>query len=444
MSAALTVLIALLALAAGVAMGWLAAASRLSGELAVLRHRVADEERALHSLHAMSSRTMSEASEQLVDLAEHRYARLEASAEQQWERHAAALRERLAELGQRLDVVERRRTADASELRTSIERLAEVTDLTRTEARALASALRSNRARGQWGEVQLRRALEAAGLRPGIDFVEQTGSWEGEGNGRPDVVVRLPWGVHVVIDSKVPLDRYLEACAVDDDAEERRLLAAHAKAVHDHVAALSRRNYAQLVGGPVEFVAMFLPKEAFLDSAVEHRPAILQAVQSHRIVPVTPATIGGLLSSIASVWKEHRLAEAASDVRAAGEELYARTAVFLDHFAKVGRSLATAVGAYNDATGSLEARVLPSARRMADLGVGSGRTLQVVDPLDEAVRPLRAPEASDEGDGGQPTQAKVRSIGAVEPSGANRSVAVLPPDPSSSTSVPASDSSGDW
>ncbi len=442
MPATLTVVIALVALAAGAVLGWLAAASRLAGELAVLRHRVADEERALHSFQALSSRSMAEASEHLVDLAEHRYARLEASAQQQWERHATVLRDRLAELGQRLDVVERRRTADSSELRTSLQRLTEVTDLTRGEARSLAAALRSNRARGQWGEVQLRRALEAAGLRPGVDFVEQSGRWDGEGAGRPDVVVRLPWGVHVVVDSKVPLDRYLEACAADDDAEERRLLVAHAKAVHDHVVALSRRDYARLVGGPVEFVAMFLPKEAFLDAAVEHRPAVLDVVHSHGIVPVTPSTIGGLLSCVASVWKEHRLAEAASDVQAAGEELYARTAVFLDHFAKVGRSLATAVGAYNDATGSLEARVLPSARRMADLGVGRGGALQVVDPLDEAVRPLRAPEAADPR--GQPPQAKVRSIGAVDPSGASRSVTVLPPDPTSSTSVPTSDSSGDW
>jgi len=439
---ATAVMAAMFALAAGAAVGWLAASARHGNELAVLRHRVAEDEQAVRTLSAASSQAVSQASEHLVDLAEQRYARLESSAEQQWARQAMVVRDRLSELGRRLEAVERQRTEDTAALRSSVQRLAEVTDLTRSEARSLASALRSSRARGQWGEVQLRRSLEAAGLRPGVDFVEQSGSWDGPGSGRPDVVVRLPWGVHVVVDSKVPLDRYLDACAAEDDGEERRLLAAHAKAVHDHVVALSRKDYPALVGGPVDFVAMFLPKEAFLDAAIEHRPAILELVQSHRIVPVTPSTIHGLLSSVAAVWKEHRLAEAASDVQAAGEELYGRVSVFLDHFARVGRSLATAVGAYNDATGSLEARVLPSARRMADLGVGRGRTLQVVDRLDEPVRDLRAPEASEPAP--QARQANVRSIGAVDPSGATRSVAVVPPEPSSSTSVPESESSGDW
>jgi DNA recombination protein RmuC len=449
MSAIAIVLVVLVGVAAGAALGWLAASVRHGTEIAVLRHRLAGDEQALRSLQAASSQAVSQASEQLVDLAEQRYARLESSAEQQWARQAHAVRERLSELGVRLEAVERQRTSDTAALRTSVERLAEATDLTRTEARSLSNALRSSRARGHWGEVQLRRALEAAGLRPGVDFVEQSGSWDGAGTGRPDVVVRLPWGVNVVIDSKVPLDRYLDACAADDDAEERRLLVEHSKAVHDHVVALSRRNYAELVGGPVDFVAMFLPKEAFLDAAIEHRPGIVDVVQAHRIVPVTPSTVHGLLASVASVWKEHRLAEAAADVQAAGEELYGRVSVFLDHFSKVGRSLATAVGAYNEATGSLEARVLPSARRMARLGVGGTRTLRAVDPLDESVRPLRAaeaPERPERDDRGRqpPGQANVRSIGAVDPSGAARSVAVAPPEPSGSTSVPEPESSDDW
>jgi DNA recombination protein RmuC len=282
-----------------------------------------------------------------------------------------------------------------------------------------------------------------SGLRPGIDFVEQSGARDAQGAGRPDVVVRLPSGVQVVIDAKVPLDRYLQACDTEEPAQERQLLTEHARAVHEHVVALSRRNYADLVGGPVEFVAMFLPKESFLDAAIAHRPAILEAAQAHGIVLVTPSTVHGLLHTVASLWKEHRLAEAASDVQMAGEELYARISVFLDHFAKVGRTLGGAVNAYNEATGSLEARVLPSARRLEAMGIGRSKTLRLIDPVDECVRDLRAAERGSTGP--QPGgQVNVTSIGAASPLPAVNSTETVPPVPLSSTSVPVSESNGDW
>ncbi len=420
---------------------WLVSVA-LAGALgwALARGRVAPDRQAVEALQAMSARTMAQASEQLVALAEQRYARLESTAEARWQHHGEAVRQRLTELGTTVERVERERVADSSTLRRSVEELASVAEATRTEARSLAGALRGSSIRGRWGEVQLRRCLEAAGLRPGVDFVEQSGAWSGEGTGRPDVVVHLPDGVHVVIDSKVPLDRYLDACATDDRQLEQRLLREHAKAVHDHVLALARRDYAELVGGPVELVAMFLPKEHLLDLAIEHRPAILEVVRQHRIVLVTPSTVNGLLHTVAALWKEHRVAEAAEDIRAAGEELYQRLSLFLDHFTRTGRALSASVKAYNDAVGSLDARLLPSARRMASLGIGGSRDLPVVDLVDETARSPRT--ELDERQLAE--QRKATSTGATTPSVVVSSTATVPPLPPSSTSMPVSESSGDW
>lgn len=420
---------------------WLVSVA-LAGALgwALARGRIRPDAQAVEALEAMSARAMAQASEQLVSLAEQRYARLESTAEARWQHHGEALRQRLTELGTKVERVERERVADSSTLRRSVEELALVAESTRAEARSLAGALRGSSIRGRWGEVQLRRCLEVSGLRPGVDFVEQSGSWSGEGTGRPDVVVHLPDGVHVVIDSKVPLDRYLDACVAEDPQVEQRLLREHAKAVHDHVLALSRRDYAELVGGPVELVAMFLPKEHLLDLAVEHRPAILEVVRQHRIVLVTPSTVNGLLHTVAALWKEHRVAEAAEEIRAAGEELYQRMSLFVEHFSRTGRALSASVKAYNDAVGSLDARLLPSARRMASLGIGGSRELPVVDLVEEAARAPRSQVAD-----GQPVeQLNDTSMGATTPSVVVSSTATVPPLPSSSTSVPVSESRGDW
>ena len=381
-----------IAAAAGLLLGGVAAYAHTQSRLARLSLQARTQDQMIEALRATSSQVMAETSEHLLSAAEQRYARLEQGAESRWQAQGASVTEYLARIGERVDKIEVERTKDSSALREQVTALHRSTVEVGRQAGQLEGALRDSRARGAWGEVQLARVLELSGLESPRDYVTQSGTWDGEGSGRPDVVVHLPNDRRIVIDAKAPCDRFLDSAGCDDVATRDRLLADHARTVLGHAQALSKRNYASQVGGAVDFVVMFLPGEPFWSAALEARPSLFEEAARLDVLIVTPTSLHALLRTVAIGWREHRLAVEAADIARLGAELYERGGTFAGHYAKVGKGLAAAVAAFNDATGSLESRVLPSARRMG--AFVNGKEIVELAPVDLVTRVPSAPELS--------------------------------------------------
>lgn len=243
----------------------------------------------------------------------------------------------------------------------------------RTETGQLVTALRAPQIRGRWGELQLERAVEAAGMVEHVDYRTQVTAAGGSGTVRPDLVVTLVGGKHIVIDSKVAFAGYLEAMEATDEARRTERLRAHARHLRNHVNALSDKSYWDAFSPSPEFVVCFVPADAFLDAALRHDPGLLEHGFDRNVVLATPTTLVALLRTIAYTWRQDALAENAAEVSKLGRELYQRLAGMDGHLDKLGRSLASSVAAFNASVGALESRVLVSARRLADLSVvGAG------------------------------------------------------------------------
>jgi DNA recombination protein RmuC len=365
--------------------------ARLRAELAVMRG--ADPgDRLVDAFRSASSSVMQEQSEQLLRLAETRYHSLERSAEARWAAQGEAVIGRLSEYSTRLGRLEEQRQSESAVLAHAVAELRQSNEQIRDEARGLASALRDRAVRGTWGEVQLRRVLEQSGMVPHSDFVEQQGVSSADASGRPDVVVRLPNGRTVVIDAKAPLDSYLGASAAEDPEKRAALCAEHGRAVARHVAALSRRRYEEMVEGAVDFVVMFVPGDAFLSAAFEARPGLLEEAARQNVILASPGTLMAFLRGVACGWRERQVAEEAQEIARLGRELHERVARFGEHFLSVGSALSRAVVSYNQAVGSMERRLLVTARRIADHGAGSTRTLPVASGVAEVPVAPSAPE----------------------------------------------------
>jgi DNA recombination protein RmuC len=260
----------------------------------------------------------------------------------------------------------------------------------RDQTASLAVALRTPGVRGRWGEVQLRRVVELAGMSPHCDFDEQaTGD---DGRLRPDLVIRLPGERNIVVDAKAVMRAYLDAEEVADEDQRRARLVDHARLVRDHMIRLAAKAYRDQFQPTPEFVILFLPGENFFRAALEADPALFDDAIRHRIVLASPLSLISLLWGAAQAWKEHQMTETAHEVCAAGQELYKRVSVLAEHFDKLGNALQRAVEAYNGAVGSLDRRVLPAARRMKELGAVSGAELDARDPIDVVPEAPQAPE----------------------------------------------------
>lgn len=307
----------------------------------------------------------------------------------------AVLRDGLDRLDDRLRSFEHEGVSWQSQLRQQVDDVRHSTDLLRRETGALSTALRKPHVRGQWGELHLRRAVELAGMVDHCDFEEQVNLPHAEGTHRPDLVVRLAGGRSVVVDAKVPLDAQLDALAADDEEERAAHLRRHARQFRTHVEQLSGKAYWRALPGTPEFVVLFVPAESFLSTALDTDPALLDHAAQRNVVVATPTTLIALLRTVAHGWTTETLAERTREIHELGRELHTRLGVMAAHLDKVGRSLKGAVEAYNGAIGSLESRVLVTARQFEDIGVAR-EAMPPATPVVVTPRPLTAPELLEE------------------------------------------------
>ena len=306
----------------------------------------------------------------------------------------AVLRDGLDRLHERLMDVEQQRASWQGQLRQQVDDVRHSTDLLRRETGALSTALRRPHVRGQWGELHLRRAVELAGMVERCDFDEQVHLTRDGAAQRPDLVVHLAGGRSVVVDAKVPLDAHLDALACDDPEEQAGHLRRHVRQLRSHVDALSGKAYWRALPGTPEFVVLFVPAESFLATALEADPSLLSYAATRDVVIATPTTLIALLRTIAHGWTTEVLAERTREIHELGRELHARIGVMGGHLDKVGRSLKGAVEAFNSAVGSVESRVLVTARQFEDIGVAR-EPLAPVTPVEQVPRPLTAAELLD-------------------------------------------------
>lgn len=298
------------------------------------------------------------------------------------------LKESLDKVEGQVQTLELARERSQGALRTQLTQLSERTA-------SLVTALRTPHVRGRWGEIQLKRVVELAGMLPYCDFEEQVTAATDDGRLRPDMKVRLPGGKSVIVDAKVPLAAYLDACEATDDAERARHLESHARQVREHMSKLSAKSYWQQFGDTPDFVVMFLPDEGFFRAAWEQDPSLVETGVRSRVHVASPTTLIVLLQSIAYGWQQQSVAEDAREIQALGRELYERVSIVGTHLNKVGNSLKGAVGAFNDTVGSLEKRFLPTARKL-EAHVVSDKELPELAPVVEQPQALQAAELAEQ------------------------------------------------
>ena len=278
--------------------------------------------------------------------------------------------EMLGDLRGQMDSAREARAAEMAAMTSSIGALTDAERSLHVQTASLEAALRSNSARGRWGEVQLRRVIELAGMERNCDFVEQAMVAEGDHRLRPDVIVHLPEHRSVPIDAKVPLDAFLRAAEATDDRERKRLLAEHASQLRQHVRLLSSKAYWAGLN-EAEFVIAFIPSDALLAAAAESDAAIFEDAVSKRVLLATPSSLIALLRSCAFSWSQKDMVDHAAEILKTGSELYERLSVLVRHLARHAKTLNQSVSSFNDVVGSFDRRVAPSARRMHEMGVGA-------------------------------------------------------------------------
>lgn len=416
---AATVLMLVVVLAIGIAIGYLGARTgshdrqrKSEAELAAVKADL-HAERALAAqsaafadkverqlgdrFKALSADTLDRTSRQFFELAGASFAQEREVTKQGLDKLITPIKESLHRFDDRMQAVERDREQAYGALRESVRAMYEGQKHLATETHNLTTALRSPAIRGRWGELHLRRVVELAGMIEYCDFREQSTVLGEDGVLRPDLVVRMPGGGSVVVDAKTPLQAYLDASEANDEGVRASHLADHAKHVRSHIHKLSQKSYwQQFAEQSPDFVMLFLPGDGFFAAALQADPSLIEVGVESRVIIATPTTLIALLRTIAYSWRQERISENAQAVSQLGRELYQRVGTFAEHFAKVGTHLERAVGAYNQSIGSLETRVLATARKFPALGASTDEGLLVAEPIELLTRSFRSAELTGE------------------------------------------------
>src|ERR1041385_4174329 len=348
---------------------------------------------------ALSRDALKDNNQEFLNLARATLEKFQVSAKGELEQRQQAidqlvkpLKDSLEKVDGKIGELEKARAGAYAELREQVRALATSQMQLQSETGNLVKALRTPHIRGRWGEIQLRRVVELAGMLQYCDFTEQETVATEDSRIRPDVIVRLPGNRTIVVDAKVPFEAFYESISATDDAVRIDRLKEHARLVRTHIGALSRKSYWETVQPTPEFVLLFLPGENFYSAALEQDPKLIEDGINQRVIIATPTTLIALLKAISYGWQQEQRAANADEVGKLGKELYDRLRTFINYFADIGRNLDRALESYNKGVGSLEARVLVTARKFKERGAITGDEMEPMEPIDKATRVLNLDE----------------------------------------------------
>lgn len=387
------------------------AETRLQSELKAAEEKQAlldrAEEKLTDTFRALSSEALKISSEQFLQLAKTKLSSQTEEAKNELEKRKTAIehlvtpvKESLGKFELRIGEIEKIREGAYSELKEQVRSLLESQHGLERETKSLVRALRQPTGRGQWGEIQLKRVVELAGMQEHCDFDTQTSTTDDEGKRlRPDMVVHLPGDKTIVVDSKTPMDAFLDAIEATEDEVRQKALADHARQVRTHIQQLSSKNYTSQFDQAPEFTVLFLPSESFFSAALQSDPGLIEKGVEMGVILATPTTLIALLRAVAYGWRQEAVALNAREISALGRTLYERLDTLASHFARVGKSLDSSVQHYNKAVGSLETRVLPAARKFEELkATPEAAKLDTLEPIDSVPRKIQNLDTTDPAD----------------------------------------------